>query len=62
MVISVKIVKNRGSRVFQKRGMVGAFCKFGVSDTGSPVQNSVIFWFLKQFWGIRGWYNIIRGF
>jgi len=59
MVISVKIVKNRGSRVFQKRGMVGAFCNFGVSDTGSAVHFWAYFRVLKHFWGFRGWYNTI---
>jgi len=42
--------------------LVGAFCNFGVSDTGSAVQNYVIFWVLRRFREIRGWYNIISRF
>jgi len=40
---------------------VGAFCNFGVSDTGSPVHFLGFFGILRQILEIRGWYNIDWG-
>jgi len=57
----VKIVKNQGFGVFRNMVLVGAFCDFGVSDTGSPVHFSRIFAFLRHFRQIRGWCNIVWG-
>jgi len=44
---------------FSEMGLVGAFCYFGVSDTGSPVHFLGVFGILKHFRGFRGWYNTI---
>jgi len=41
-----KIYEICGFWDFQKGGLVGAFCAFGVSDTGSPVHFLRIFGFL----------------
>jgi len=42
-----------GFSSFRNRGLVGAFCIFGVSDTGNPVQNLGIFAVLGYFWRFR---------
>jgi len=36
-----------GFEIFRKRVLVGAFCDFGVSDTGSPVQILWVFVVLR---------------
>jgi len=56
------IGENSGFWVFWEWWLVGAFCKIGVSDTGSPVHFLGVFGILRHFRRIRGWYNIVMGF